>query len=947
MLYLIKKRAAYSRKEDLMFMLNGRKKWLYFFLLLVFITSPTPIVYAGNMENPRQEPTAIGDGGAVASEHPDASQAAIDMMEKGGNAIDAAIAAAAVQGVTRPFSGGIGGGGIMNVYLKESDKNIIIDHRTESSRNFGPTAFMNPETGKIFSSSTRTNSGMSTAVPSAVKAWEKALNEYGTMSLSEVLEPAIEIAETGFEADENFIRETQENADRFRLFKSTRDIYLNQNGEVPKVGSVMKNPDLAKTYRLIAKHGSGVFYEGEIAQSIIDTIQHPPAIDGEQDDILAGNMILEDLKDYDVIENEPTHVTYHGYDIYGAQPPSSGGTTIGEILNILEPYHLKNLNQKDAMHYYLEASRYAYADRSQYLGDPSYTDNPMIGLLSKGYATERRQLIKDDRASIGQVASGNPWPYEGNPEKQPDPPSDSDEVFYYDFTGKEGAAWDRNAFDRMDTGVVSDPFDAEFSIENNTGRIKLNKRKEDRGSAYGRAVTTMEAVGDSELLIRFRFDEANKNQRLRLWLQGDSWASGSTMPRNGYGIELNANTNQLLLRNRQDNVSTIMEQSGVDFNNDWHWLRYRIEDGQLSVRLWNDESEEPNEWNMKHRVSEGEELKNDIGYFLLGAINFDYNGGNNIYFDEIYINKLRSKTSNADKPGQVKQRENEERERGKQEEQEKSTIHLSVNDQEGNIVSYTSTIVSIGGNGMVVPGYGFLLNDALAGRIPTKNTDHPNYPRPNFKSLSSMSPTIVMKDGVPVMTVGAPGSATIITTVTQVMLNHLDFGMTLPEAIESPRLTQRNRLDGKTEYEEVFMTDYGSLLDELQSKGHQFKADTRIQGIGSVTGLEFLSDHKVRAAAEPVRRGGGSAMALDVADIDPPTEHIKVLLQEKVNQIKDEELRESVYTETSWKAFQTAHGIAQNLLDTNEEQLQDSILEKALSNLIIAYDALEKKNKKK
>lgn len=926
-----------------MLILNEKRSWLYCLLLLIIVMWPQD-VRAGNMEDPRQKPTAVGDGGAVATEHPDASQAAVDIMKKGGNAIDAAIAAAAVQGVTRPYSGGIGGGGIMQVYLEEEDRFIIIDHRTESSENFGPDSFINPETGSIYSSNMRTNSGMSTAVPSAVKAWERALGEYGTMSLREVLEPAINIAESGFEADENFIRETLDNAERFQQFESTREIYLDADGEVPEVGSTIKNPDLAKTYRLIAKHGSDIFYNGEIAEAIIDTIHNPPVIDEAQDNILAGNMILDDLQNYNVVENEPTHVTYNGYDIYGAQPPSSGGTTIGQILNILEPYNMKDLSEEKAIHYYLEASRYAFADRTQYLGDPNFTENPVIGLLAKGYATERRQLIEEDRASIGQVASGNPWPYEENPNKQPDFPSDNDEVLYYDFFGEDEASWDRHVFDRIDTGPNSSPFDSLFSIENNTGKVKLNKRLEGRGSAYGRATSTMEAVGDSELLVRFRFDKADENQRLRLWLKSDSWVSGSTMPRNGYGIELNTNTNQLLLRVGQDGESSIIERFDVDFNREWHWIRFRTEGDRLAVRHWEDDTEEPKEWDIDYQVSEEEKIKNDRGYFLLGAVNFDYNNENCLYFDELSVKRLHPDEGSETEAHLGRKQNKEGSKSGKQddeENQEQSTIHLSVNDHEGNIVSYTSTIVSIGGNGMVVPGYGFLLNDALSGRTPTKDANDPNYPRPNFRTLSSMSPTIVMKDGEPVMTVGAPGSATILTTVTQVMLNKLDFDMSLAEAIEAPRLTQRNLLDGQTQYEGVFKKEYGTLLDELQDMGHQFKADNRVQGIGSVTGLEFLSSGKVRAAAEPARRGGGSAMALDVEDIKPPSDDLKESLQKKVNQMEEENLDESTYTDTSWDAFTTAFDIAKSLLKTKDEQLNDFILQKALSNLETAYESLE------
>src|SRR5690606_32117803 len=136
-------------------------------------------------------------------------------------------------------------------------------------------------------------------------------------------------------------------------------------------------------------------------------------------------------------------------------------------------------------------------------------------------------------------------------------------------------------------------------------------------------------------------------------------------------------------------------------------------------------------------------------------------------------------------------------------------------------------------------------------------------PRANMRPLSSMAPTIVTKDGKPVITLGTPGSETIITTILQTIINYIDFGMSLPDAIASPRLCQMNREEGKTFYEEIFSADYvddlgNTILEELKKRGHLFEADTRAQGIGSVTGIEFLQDGRVRAAAEPIRRGGGT-----------------------------------------------------------------------------------------
>lgn len=848
-------------------------------LLVMALLLTTPLTgFAGNTEDPRQKPTAVGDGGAVATEHVEASEAAITILKNGGNAVDAAVAAAAVQGVTRPYSGGIGGGGFMHVYLAEEDRFVVLDHVTETSENFGPDSFINPETGSLYPSAVRSSSGMATGIPGMVKAWEEALQEYGTMSLSEVLQPAIEVAEEGFAADPNFIRETLENADIFRLFESTSELYLDEDGDVPEPGTIMKNPDLAETYRLIAEHGSEVFYEGEIAEAIIDTIHNPPVVENPSHEVLAGNMTMDDLRNYDVITREPTHVTYRGYDVYSA-PPTSSGVTISEILNILEAYDLANMPRTQALHYYIEASRYAFADRSAYMGDPAHTLIPVNGLLSKGYAAERRQKIVDDYASIGQVAPGNPWPYEEDPDKQPDPPSEEDAAFHYDFSGSDGDSWDPTVFANLHSWPGT-PAGATFRIQQNTGQIVLDQRQQGNGSAYGLATPDMRALEDSELLVRFRLDELGNDQRLRLWIQADAFSPGSTMAENGYGIELNAETKRLLLRGREDGRSTTFGSVDTDLTTDWHWLRLRAQGDQLAVRLWNDQTDEPDEWDIVHQLSESEQSNNAFGKALLSFINFEFDSGNTIYLDEVTVDDLSDDSqTEATQEAAAASQEGEDKE-------PTETIHLSVSDRDGNIVSYTKTINSIGGNGMVVPGYGFLLNNGFSGRIPSGNPDHPNYPRPGLRMLSAMSPTIVTKDGNPVMTVGSPGSNRIITTILQIMINRLDFGMTLPEAIAEPRLSQRNLSDARTDFESIYVDEYGTLLDELEAMGHTFNSYTAVEGISAATGLEFLPDGSVQAAAEPTRRGGGSAMAIDIEDIEEPppsnetsVAHMKTLVE--------------------------------------------------------------------
>jgi len=854
-------------------MQRKRMRQLSSVFLIILLTITMPMTgFAGDPGDPRQSPTAVGDGGAVSTEHPDASNAAIEILKAGGNAVDAAVAAAAAQGVTRPFSGGVGGGGFMNIYLADEGRSVILDHVTETSENFGPESYINPETGELYPANVRSASGMATGMPGAVKAWEQALEAHGTMTLEEVLQPAIEVAEEGFSADANFIREVGEHADKFRLFESSIELYLDENGEVPEPGTIMKNPDLADTYRSIAEYGSEIFYEGEIAEAIIDTIHNPPVVDNPHTEVLAGNMSMNDLQNYEVIHKESTHTAYRDYDIYSV-PPTSSGVTISEILNILEAYDLSDMSKAQAYHYFLEASRYAFADRSMYMGDPAHTIIPVDGLMSKGYAAERRFNISDDFATIGQVAPGDPWPYDEDPDKQPEPPEEG-VAFHHDFEGTDGDHWEPTVFANLHSWPGTPP-GATFTIQDNTGQVVMDERLQGNGSAYGLITPDMGALNESELLVKFKFNELGNDQRLRFWIQADRFSSGSSMAENGYGIELRADNQRLTLRGREDGSSATFGTVDTDLNTDWHWLRLRAEGNSLGVRLWNDNIEEPDEWDVAHELSDEEKENNALGRALLGIINFDHDSGNTIQFDEITVNDLADDTQMTIMEQTAPQLTSLEQDAADSQEAEEEipteTIHLSVADGDGNVVSYTKTINSIAGNGMVVPGYGFILNNGFSGRTPMQDPDHPNAPRPGLRMLSAMTPTIVAKDGEPVMTVGSPGSNRIITTNLQIILSLLDFNMTLPEAIDEPRLSQRNLSHASTQFEGVFLDKYGTLLNDLEDMGHSFIADNAAEGISAATGLEFLEDGNIRAAAEPERRGGGSAMAIDKDEIEDPT----------------------------------------------------------------------------
>jgi gamma-glutamyltranspeptidase/glutathione hydrolase len=368
---------------------------------------------------------------------------------------------------------------------------------------------------------------------------------------------------------------------------------------------------MARTYRLIARRGTDGFYEGPVAEAMAEASQHPPVGPGADKTWRPGLLTEDDVADYTAPEREPARIRYRGLDIWGMGPPSSGGSTVGEELNILEGYSDLNDDRTRAFHLLLEASRLSFADRNAYLADPAFFEVPLSGLLSDSFAAERRALIAEDTAATSPVAPGDPHDNQG-----------------------------------------------------------------DRGrSARGSATISH--------------------------------------PR-------------------------------------------------------------------------------------------------------------------------------------------QSTTHLVVSDRKGTVVSYTFTIESTGANGIVVPGWGFLLNNELTDFNFDSRT-HPNRADGRKRPRSSMAPTIVTERGKPFLAVGSPGGSTIIGTVAQVLVDRIDLGSSLPQAIANPRAVQRNTPSATAE--PAFVTSPEGQA--LQSPyGHTF---TEMSEIGAATGLEFLSGNRVLAAAEPVRRGGGHA----------------------------------------------------------------------------------------
>lgn len=566
----------------------------------------------GDGSTPAKRPLAVGYGGAVSSVDADASAAGIEVLREGGNAVDAAVATAAALGVTEPYSSGLGGGGYFVYYDARSHKVRTLDGRETAPLSADKNLFV--EDGKPLPFADAVTSGLSVGTPGTPATWDGALRDWGSKPLRTVLAPATRLASKGFTVDETFRQQTADNEARFKDFPATADLFL-PGGAPPKVGSTLRNPDLARTYEELSRKGLGSLYGGKLAQDIVDTVNKPPLKAGSTRNARPGKLSTRDLRAYRAKQQAPTRTDYRGLDVYSIAPSSSGGTTVGEALNILESQKLSKLSQEQYLHRFIEASRIAFADRGRWVGDPAFEKVPTEGLLSQRYADSRACLVKDDAVLTSPLAPGDP--------------------------------------------------------------------------SHPRRCAT----------------------------------SGKAAP----------------------------------------------------------------------TTYEGE-----------------------------------------------------------------NTTHLTTADKWGNVVSYTLTIEQTGGSGITVPGRGFLLNNELTdfSFAPASSAVHdPNLPGPGKRPRSSISPTIVLQHGKPVVALGSPGGATIITTVLQTLTGFLDRDLPLVDAIAAPRASQRNA--AATELEPAL---YNSpLKGKLEAIGHSF---TQVPEIGAATGIQRLKDGRWLAAAETVRRGGGSAMVV-------------------------------------------------------------------------------------
>ncbi len=341
----------------------------------------------------------LGKDGMVATAHPLASEIGADVLKKGGNAIDAAVAIQFALNVTEPMMSGIGGGGFMMVYDGETKETSIVNSRERAPAGAEPGMFLD-EDGTPIPFDERYTDGKAVGVPGTLKGLEASLDKWGTRPMAQLMKPAIELAGKGFPIDSVLADAIEDNKETLRK-TAAKDIFF-KNGKPLKEGDKLVQKDLAKTFRLISAQGTEVFYEGKIGRAIAKTVQEH-----------GGSMEAADLKKYDVTWDEPIWGEFKGYQIASMPPPSSGGVFLLQMLKILEDYDLSqyDIQSKEKYHLLAETMHLAYADRAAYAGDPEFVNVPLNGLLHDDYIKERQALIDLDEMNQNPQA-GDPWKYE-------------------------------------------------------------------------------------------------------------------------------------------------------------------------------------------------------------------------------------------------------------------------------------------------------------------------------------------------------------------------------------------------------------------------------------------------------------------------------------------------------------------------------------------------------
>lgn len=356
--------------------------------------------------------------GMVATQEALASDIGLKILKDGGNAVDAAVAVGFALAVTLPRAGNIGGGGFMMIYDAKQGKTVALDYREKAPSSASRDMYLDKD-GNAVSDLSRYH-GLAVGVPGTVAGLLKALDNHGTMSRGQVMAPAIALAENGIEVTAGLSESLEALSDRLQKWPSTKKIFFKPDGSAYQPGELLRQPELAKSLKLIAAKGNDGFYKGETARKLVKAVNEA-----------GGNMSLQDLANYRAIARVPVKGDYRGYEIVSMPPPSSGGIHIVQILNILEGYPLKDYGQNSAqtIHLMSEAMQLAYADRAEYLGDSDFIDVPASGLTSQAYADKLRSLINPNKATpAATIKANNPLPYE------------SDQTTHFSIVDKDGNA---------------------------------------------------------------------------------------------------------------------------------------------------------------------------------------------------------------------------------------------------------------------------------------------------------------------------------------------------------------------------------------------------------------------------------------------------------------------------------------------------------------------------
>ncbi len=342
---------------------------------------------------PPNDRVAVGPRGAVVSAEPHATAVGLEVLRRGGNAVDAAAAVLLALAVTHPEAGNLGGGGFMLVGFADG-RTVALDFRETAPTAATRDMYLRPD-GSVDPDQSL-HGATAAGVPGSPAGIAWAVEHYGTQALPELAAPAIRLAREGFEVSHFLAEALREDAARLGRFPSTRAVFF-RDGQPLAAGERLVQPDLAATLEHFAAHGARGFYRGRTAELLVAQMQR----DG-------GRIALGDLADYQPVERRALVGTYRGFEVVGMPPPSAGGVALLQMLNLLEPYDVAGMGfgSSRGLHLLTEVMRRAYADRARWLGDPAFADVPAPGLVSKEYADQLRQGLRSDRVS--EVAPGRP-----------------------------------------------------------------------------------------------------------------------------------------------------------------------------------------------------------------------------------------------------------------------------------------------------------------------------------------------------------------------------------------------------------------------------------------------------------------------------------------------------------------------------------------------------------